>query len=232
VIKRRPWQGAIRDYYDNRQGGKAGPLDLRELLTAFVAVCNAVAYANSRGVLHRDLKPQNVALGDFGEVLVLDWGLARVLGQEDKAASLVPVTVPREAAREGTLQGQVLGTPSYMAPEQAEGQGERLGRHTDVYGLGAVLYEVLTGEPPFTGPNTVDLLLKVVSEPPVRPRLRVATAPPALEAVCLKALAKHGAGRYASAKDLAQDVERFLADEPVAAYREPWPARTRRWLRR
>src|SRR5262249_31416389 len=160
-VKGRTLHDAIRDYHARRQAGTAGPLDLRELLTALVAVCNAVAYANSRGVLHRDLKPKNVALGDFGEVLVLDWGLARVLGQGDGATSLAPVAVPRAAARAATLQGHVLGTPSYMAPEQAEGHNERLGRHTDVYGLGAILYEILTGEPPFTGPDTMSILLKV-----------------------------------------------------------------------
>jgi serine/threonine-protein kinase len=231
-VKGRTLHDAIRDYHAKRQAGKAGPLDLRELLTAFVAVCNAVAYANSRGVLHRDLKPQNVALGDFGEVLVLDWGLARVLGQEGGAASLAPVTVPREGARAETQQGQVVGTPSYMAPEQVEGKRERLGRHTDVYGLGAVLYESLTGEPPFTAPDTLNILLKVVSEPPVRPRQRVATTPPALEAVCLRALAKEPEARYRSAKELAQEVERWLADEPVAAYPEPWRERARRWVGR
>jgi tRNA A-37 threonylcarbamoyl transferase component Bud32 len=231
-VKGRTLHDAIKDYHRKRQAGQPGPLDLREQLTAFVAVCNAVAYANSRGVLHRDLKPQNVALGDFGEVLVLDWGLARVLGQDNGAASLAPVTVPPEVAREATLQGQVLGTPSYMPPEQAEGQTQRLGRHSDVYGLGAILYEILTAEPPFTGPSTLDILLKVVSESPVRPRQRVATTPPTLEAVCLKALAKQPDQRYASAKELAQEVERWLADEPVHAYREALPVRLVRWGRR
>jgi tetratricopeptide (TPR) repeat protein/tRNA A-37 threonylcarbamoyl transferase component Bud32 len=231
-VKGRTLHDAIRDYHGKCQAGKAGPLDLRQLLTAFVAVCNAVAYANSRGVLHRDLKPQNIALGDFGEVFVLDWGLARVLDQDDGAASLAPVTVPREAGREATLQGQVLGTPSYMAPEQAEGKSEALGRHTDVYGLGAILYEILSGEPPFTGPNTLDILMRVVSDRPVRPRQWVAATPPALEAVCLKALAKSPKRRYASAKELAQEIERWLAGEPVRAHPEPWPARLARWGRR
>jgi serine/threonine-protein kinase len=222
---------AIKDYHRRRQAGEVGPLDLRQLLSAFVGVCNAVAYAHSRGVLHRDLKPHNVALGDFGEVLVLDWGLAKVVGKPEEPTSLLPVSVGQEDSREETRQGQVLGTPAYMAPEQAEGRVDLMDPRSDVYGLGAVLYEVLAGEPPFGGSDTPEVLKRVVQEPPVPPRQRVAATPLALQAVCLKALAKEREGRYASARELAREVEHFLADEPVAAYREPWRVRLGRWAR-
>jgi serine/threonine-protein kinase len=231
-VRGRTLAEAARAYHDRRRRGAAGPLDLRELLTAFVGVCNAVAYAHSRGVIHRDLKPSNVVLGDYGEVILLDWGLARLLDQADAAADAPPVDVPRDADGEGTLAGQVLGTPAYMAPEQAEGRLDRLGPATDVYGLGAILYEVLTGRPPFHGPETTAVLRQVVHETPPRPREVTPAAPAALEAVCLKALAKQPAGRYGSAKDLAGEVQHWLAGEPVAAHREPWAARAGRWVRR
>ncbi|HZY86998.1 MAG TPA: protein kinase [Gemmataceae bacterium] len=221
----------IASFHQGRARGEEGPLALRVLLGAFVGVCNAVAYANSRGVIHRDLKPENVVLGDFGEVIVLDWGLAaRLLGQEEDDAA--PLELPVEGEIGPTVQGQVLGTPAYMSPEQAEGRRDLLGPHTDVYGLGAILYQMLTGQTPFTGGDTAAVLRQVIYEKPARPRALVATVPAALEAVCLKALAKKTTERYARAKDLAGDVERWLADEPVLAFPEPWRDRARRWLKR
>jgi serine/threonine-protein kinase len=231
-IGRRTLADAVQEYHRKRQAGEAGPLDLRGLLTAFVGVCNAVAYAHSRGVLHRDLKPANVALGDYGEVMVLDWGLAKVLGRQEDPTSLLPVSLGPADGVGRTQQGQVLGTPAYMAPEQAEGRHDLVGKATDVYGLGGILYEVLTGEPPFTGPEVPEVLKRVVQESPVPPRQRVATTPAALQAVCLKALAKEPGARYESARELARDVERWLADEPTRAYREPLRDRVRRWGRR
>jgi serine/threonine-protein kinase len=229
-IRGRTLQEAARSYHKKRADGQAGPLELRELLTAFVAVCNAVAYAHARGVIHRDLKPQNVILGDFGEAMVVDWGLAKVVGRAEDSSQL-PVDVP-DGGRGETVQGQLLGTPAYMAPEQAEGRLDQIDRLSDVYGLGAVLYEVLTGRPPFTAEDTQSLLRQVIHEAPPTPRQLVSAIPSALEAVCLKALAKRREERYGSASDLAREVERFLAEEPVAAYREPLPARLARWGRR
>jgi tetratricopeptide (TPR) repeat protein len=119
-----------------------------------------------------------------------------------------------------------------MAPEQAAGRIEQIDPRTDVYGLGAILYEILTGQPPFSGANTREILSRVCADDPVAPRQLVSQTPPALESVCGKAMAKKPEDRYASAEALAQDVRRWLADEPVAAYRDPWPARLRRWLSR
>jgi eukaryotic-like serine/threonine-protein kinase len=223
---------AIREYHRRRAAGEAGPLDLRELLTAFVGVCNAVAYAHSRGVLHRDLKPQNVALGDFGEVLVLDWGLAKVVGRAEEPTSLLPVALGPAEGSDRTQQGQVIGTPAYMAPEQAEGRLDRVDRRSDVYGLGAILYEILAGRPPFAGADAAEVSRRVVQEPPVPPRVFVAATPLALEAVCLRALAKKPADRYGSAPELASEIRHYLADEPVTVYRDPLLARAGRWARR
>jgi tRNA A-37 threonylcarbamoyl transferase component Bud32 len=229
-VRGRTLAKAVAAYHRRRSAGEAGPLELRELLGAFVGVCNAVAYAHSRGVLHRDLKPRNVVLGDFGEAIVLDWGLARLTGQPDDAAA--PLELPAEGPAGGTVQGQVLGTPAYMAPEQAQGRLDLLSPATDVYGLGAILYEILTGRPPFPGGDTAAVLRQVVHEAPQPPRSSDNGVPAALEAVCLKALAKMSGERYATAKELAADVQRWLADEPVSAYAEPFGARLARRARR
>src|SRR5205085_1037936 len=119
-------------------------------------VCNAVAYAHSRGVIHRDLKPQNVVLGDFGEVMVLDWGLAKLVSQPEAEAPLPPIAGTGDVDIGATLPGQVLGTPAYMAPEQAAGQTAAVGPAADVYGLGAILFEILAGRPPFFGHDISD----------------------------------------------------------------------------
>jgi serine/threonine-protein kinase len=225
---------AIAGFHSRRTAGTAGPLELRELLNAFVSLCNAVGYAHSRHVLHRDLKPQNVVLGDYGEVILLDWGLAKVLATSEGNDSTIDhgenhSTVDRP---DQTQQGQILGTPAYMAPEQAVGASDRIGPRTDIYGLGATLYEILTGRPPFTGDESRAVLQAVAHDPPQPPHSLVSTTPRALDAICLKALAKQPIERYAAAKDLAEDVQRFLADEPVDAYPAPFVERAARWTRR
>jgi serine/threonine protein kinase len=229
-VRGRTLAEAISTYHERRRRGEAGPLELRELLGSFVGMCNAVAYAHSQGVLHRDLKPANVVLGDYGEVIVLDWGLARLM--EEKEADASPLEVPAQNEVAATVAGQVLGTPAYMAPEQAEGRLDLLSPATDVYGLGATLYELLTDRLPFTGRDTMGLLRQVIHEPPAPVRSAVPETPRALEAVCLKALAKKPGERYATAKELASEVQHWLAGEPVMAYREPLSARAWRWVRR
>lgn len=238
-IKGRTLSAASRAYHGKRAAGQAGTLDLRDLLGALIAVCNAVAYAHARGVVHRDLKGSNVVLGDFGEVMVLDWGLAKVVGEKatfpgagSPTQSLAPVAIEPEDSRDQTLAGQVLGTPPSMAPEQATGRLDQIDRRTDVYGLGTILYEILTSRTPFAGTDTQEILHKVISEAPRPPRQIVAATPPALEAVCLKALAKRPEERYDTAGDFALEIQHYLADEPVAAYRDPPAVRAARWTRR
>ncbi len=228
---------AVDDYHKLRLAGKSSALELRELLGAFLAVCQVIAYAHSRGVLHRDLKGQNIVMGDFGEVMVLDWGLAKVIGQDSSVqpstnASDGPgrLSLTRDDSEEKTMEGSVLGTPGYMSPEQAEGRLKELDQRTDVYGLGAILYHVLTGEAPFTGATASSILARVIQEPPTPPRRHVVTVAPELEAICLKCLSKKPSDRYLSASELANDIRNYLADEPVTAYSEPWTRRIRRWL--
>jgi serine/threonine protein kinase/tetratricopeptide (TPR) repeat protein len=208
-------------------------LELQKLLRRFLDVCNAIAYAHSRGVLHRDLKPGNILVGPFGETLVVDWGLAKVVGTPEDCgeATLRP---PSASGSSETLPGAAIGTPSFMSPEQAAGRLDELGPASDVYSLGATLYCLLTGRAPIegTGIDLEEVLRRVRAGAIPPPRQVEPGVPRALEAICLKAMAPRPADRYASPRGLAGDLERWLADEPVRAYAEPLPARARRWMRR
>lgn len=213
-------------------------LALRELLERFLMVCNAIDYAHSRGVLHRDLKPANVMLGSFGETLVVDWGLAKTVGQRDMAApnheqsTLETALVPTTDSGTETRLGTVIGTPAYMSPEQARGDLDQLGPASDIYSLGGTLYHLLAGRPPYDGRDINSVLQQVRIGALKPPRLWRKEIPPALEAVCLKAMAQQPEERYATARDLANEIRRWMADEPVTAYREPWTVRAGRWARR
>jgi tetratricopeptide (TPR) repeat protein len=200
----------------------------RKLLRRFIDVCNAVAFAHSKGVLHRDLKPANVMLGPFGETLVVDWGLAKELGEAEPAHGMSPAPAD---GNEHTGTGQAAGTPAYMSPEQAAGRWDDVGPQSDVYSLGASLYVLLTGQPAFTG-DIFTVLAHVQAGTFPRPRDVQPDVPKALEAVCLTAMALKPADRYATPLLLAEDVERWLGDDPVTAYREPWTKRAARWARR
>ncbi len=207
-------------------------LAFRQLLTRFVSVCYTMAYAHSRGILHRDLKPANIMLGKFGETLIVDWGLAKPFERTEpkpdaSEATLLPTAYPDQAA---TLTGAAIGTPAYMSPEQAEGEGAL--QTSDIYGLGATLYTLLTGEPPFHSRQVAEVLQQVRRSEFTRPRQLKPDTPKPLEAICLKAMALRPADRYATALDLAADLEHWLADEPVRAWREPWTAKARRWVGR
>jgi serine/threonine-protein kinase len=207
-------------------------LGLRHLLGRFLDVCNALEYAHSRGVLHRDLKPGNILLGKYGETLVVDWGLAKVLNraEEENTEGLLPNPLGDDSAL--TQAGTTLGTPAYMSPEQAAGRVDLMGPRSDVYSLGATLYTLLTGQAPFTAEDRVELRHKVQRGDFPRPRERKRGVAPPLEAVCLKAMALKPEDRYASPHELAADLERWLADEPVSCHREPWAARLSRWGRK
>ncbi len=231
-IRGEPMHEAIVRFHQADRPGRdpaERSLALRELLTRFVAVCNTVAYAHSRGVIHRDLKPANIMFGAYGETLVVDWGLARVLDQPDaekKSDGAVRLTGCSSTV---TALGYAVGTPAFMAPEQAAGEVDRVGTASDVFALGSTLYCLLTGEAPYGGTNALVLAGMAEVEPAGQRKRGV---PAALEAVCAKAMAARPQRRYATARDLARDVERWLADEPVSVHREPWPERWRRWARR
>lgn len=209
-VKGRTLKEAALTYHQKRREGLPDSLEFLSLLNAFVIVCKTAAYAHSRGIIHRDLKGQNVILGDFGEVVILDWGLAKELGRAE-------VRVPESSAPheetsqdvELTLEGEAVGTPAYMAPEQAAGHLHLIDERTDVYGLGAMLYQILTGQSPFSGATTEEVLHKAKTEPPAAPETLWPVVPPTLQAACLRALAKAPAQRFSSAIDLAQEVEHW-----------------------
>ena len=224
---------AIAEYHRQRRDGEPAAREFRRLLNAFVSVCHAVAYAHFRGVVHRDLKPENVVLGDFGQVVLLDWGLAKLLHEEGTEASgKTGEVVVRAEETMATMAGAVMGTPAYMAPEQASGRGDLIDERTDVYGLGAILFEILTGDAPHAGADTDDVIEKIIAGETRRPRDVNASVPPALDAVCRKALRSSASRRYAKASELADEIDRWLADEPVSVFREPIGARLARWARR
>lgn len=223
-----------RFHEDAARRGAYDSADFRKLLGRFVDVCNAIEYAHSRGVLHRDLKPGNIMLGKYGETLVVDWGLAKARGREP-GTQIDGETTLRPNSGSGsshTHMGQVVGTPAYMSPEQAAGRLDELGATSDVYSLGATLYYVLTGQPPFSRDNAGDLLRRVERGEFPTPRAIKPEIPKALEAICLRAMAVRQSARYSSPAALADDVERYLADEPLAALPDTLSDRLNRFARR
>ena len=237
---------AIKRFHEARKedaekvSGRVGStwgIEFQQLLRRFLDVCDAIEYAHSRGVIHRDLKPGNIMLGEYGETLVVDWGLAKRIGKADLVAA-------HEEGDEGadiepgasvggeTQPGTTIGTPSYMSPEQACGALEELGPASDVYSLGATLYELLTGKFPFAAENAAKIIVKVKAGELTHPRALVPSIPLQLEAICLKAMAFQPEQRYRSARELARDLEHWMADEPVEAYPEQSLQKLSRWLRR
>jgi eukaryotic-like serine/threonine-protein kinase len=218
---------------------------LYDMLRIFQKVCEAVAFAHARGVIHRDLKPENVMVGPFGEVLVMDWGVAKVLSAGDakeesisdgerselkalEDADLI-ATLPLVQAQPGdTSGGTVIGTPAYMPPEQASGQTELLDERSDVFSLGAILYFLLTSDPPYGLRGAAEAGKS--AEHPVHPRQIDRKIPKAVEAICLKAMSERRQDRYANAAEIAGDVVRFLDGNPVSAYRENVFEKAGRWL--
>jgi len=178
-------------------------------------LARTVHACHERGIVHRDLKPANILLTAEGEPKVADFGLAK-----------------RPEVTALTANGAVLGTPAYMAPEQAAGRLGDVGPATDVYGLGAILYELLTGRPPFEGAAVLDIIRRVASEDPAPPTQFRPELPRDLEVICLKCLQKDSSRRYASALELAQDLERFIGGDPIRGRLPPWPARVARWVKR
>jgi hypothetical protein len=230
----------IRRFHEQSVNGGLARFQSREfrhLLGRFLAACDTIEFAHSRGVIHRDLKPDNIMIADYGETLVVDWGLAKLTTpvgsieqEKDDRSEHSTASAPATQAEE-TAEGVILGTPAYMSPEQAAGQLDLLGPATDVYSLGTTLYLLLTGQAAFSGTRE-QILQAVEAGSFVAPRNVTPRIPRSLEAICLKAMEPMIADRYQSVRALAGDLERWLADEPIGAYCESWSERFSRWSRR
>src|SRR6266540_6811076 len=195
---------------------KREPMPIRQAVELIAKVARTVHYAHEHGILHRDIKPGNILLDAKGEPHVTDFGLARLVESESSVTQTL----------------DVLGTPSYMAPEQAVGNNAAVGSVTDVYGLGAVLYQLLTGQPPFAGGTTYETIKLLLDTEPRPPRLLNPKVDRDLSTICLKCLEKDPQRRYSSALALAEDLERWLKHEPIAARRTGLLTRSGKWMRR
>lgn len=195
---------------------KDGPLDPERAARCLVGVARAVQFLHEHGIVHRDLKPSNILLDAAGIPHVTDFGLAKVF----------------DDAGEKTQSGAILGTPGYMSPEQAAGRVRDISVRSDVYSLGAILYETLTGRPPFRDDNPLNTILQVLESEPTLPRKLNVRVPAELERICLKCLEKVPEHRYSSAAALADDLDRYLRREPIEARPAGLAGRIRRWIRR
>ncbi|MHC5038294.1 MAG: protein kinase domain-containing protein, partial [Planctomycetota bacterium] len=193
---------------------------LSHLLQIFLKVCDAIAFAHSKGVIHRDLKPENVMVGRFGEVLVMDWGLAKVWEREDMAEEDLVETIRSEKEVGKTLSGEVMGTPSYMPPEQASGKVDLIDERSDVFALGAMLYKILTHEAPYTGRDVGEVLRQAVRCAYKAPRVRSPwnRIPKELQSICLKAMRARREDRYGSVEAMVEDIGAHLDHRPVSAH--------------
>ncbi len=195
---------------------KEQPLEPREAARVMQQVAEAVQHAHERGIIHRDLKPQNILMTSTGQARVTDFGLAKQMATDSSL----------------TATGQVMGTPSYMPPEQASGSVKELDQRADVYSLGATLYCLLTGRPPFQAATLTETLRQVAEQDPVSLRLLNSSIPVELEAICSKCLAKSREHRYGSCRELGEDLERFLKGEPVSVSILNWSGKLRRAVQR
>ncbi|QDU61710.1 Serine/threonine-protein kinase PknD [Planctomycetes bacterium Pan216] len=242
LLRGRTFESAIREYHELPRDDPNRVIKLNELLDVFVGICNAMAFAHNKGIIHRDLKPANVMVGDFGEAIVVDWGLATIMhsqrdplqpmvaSEEDTDGSRVSITLRGSGSQ--TMAGTIMGTPKYMSPEQAEGRIEELDERSDIYSLGAILYDILVGSPALNGASLQEILTKVIRGEFEPPKRIIRDVPAPLNAICLKAMALEADDRYANAKEIAEDVLRWKAREPVSAYPEPWWQQANRWLRK
>ncbi len=220
-VGKRTLADAILEYHERRKANLDVSIDLRRLLNAFLGVCQAIAYAHSRGVIHRDLKPENVALDNFGQVIVLDWGLAKLTDDGELASNLDLGPSFDEGYLARTQAGEVVGTPLYMAPEQAAGDLTQVDEKSDIYGLGAILFSILTGKAPHEqkrlsndkSPPLEEILQAIATTDAPAPREFNPAVPADLESICLRAISRNRFARPSSASELAEEVERWMAGQ-------------------
>lgn len=261
-VRGRTLADRVRETRDSQATGPEKLARRLKLLDAFTTVCEAVAFAHSRGVIHRDLKPQNLMLGDFGETLVLDWGLARVKNANESTSNLPPLpriepassgsgvikassvisssSVPPPVtgtagvtnASAATMDGAVIGTPAYMSPEQAAGNISEVDEQSDLYSLGAILYEIVTGVPPYEGSTPESVVKKVLHGPPQHVLKRQPDAPPELAALIDRAMHRERAGRLRMVNELVEQVRAFREGRTLSVYQYSTMELARRFVAR
>ena len=210
VVRGQTLRSVVQELHGEPAPGVPPRWTLRRVLGAFRTVCEAMSFAHSAGVVHRDLKPANIMVGDFGEVRILDWGLARVLERPGEGAEAgAPEGVVLDPGEDGSREGGVAGTPAYMAPEQARGELSAVGTPTDVYALGAVLYEIISGHRPYQDLPDHEVIAAVREGPPEPPRARL-QVPRVLQRICSHAMARDPRDRYPDASALAREIAAFL----------------------
>lgn len=220
-VGKRTLLDAIAEHRDQVQAGEPPELGLHRLLTAFLGVCQAIAHAHSRGVIHRDLKPANIALDNFGQVVVLDWGLAKLTEDSELATQLSDQALLGDTALAFTTHGDVVGTPLFMAPEQALGDLDKVDKNTDIYGLGAILFAILTGTAPHQETmnkhkregSSEKALNTIAARACPRPQQIDGSVPPELDEICARAMAYKQHLRYSSVSLLAEATERWIVGQ-------------------
>lgn len=228
-------QDAINDFH--RQDRKVFDVEdvrFRKVIQRFIDVCNTIHYAHSRGVVHRDIKPANIILGNFGETIVVDWGLAKQIGDQEESTQEPPIELASSMESSGiapTTMGSVVGTPGYMSPEQALGRHDQVRNLSDVYSLGATLYHLLTGHSAFPD-HSADVLDRIGRGDFPGPRELNRDIPAPLDAICLKAMRQDPTQRYDSVFQLSEELQRWLAGQAIQARRESVPERFRRWRKK
>lgn len=234
-LKGRTLREEIERFHERPAAEVSDHRELAKLLIMLRTACNAVAYAHSRGIIHRDLKAMNIHVGDFGEVIVLDWGLAKLIGARTADVPDIIPDLDNSGDLEQTTASHRIGTPLYMAPEQASGDHDAVGKATDIYGLGAVLFEILANEPPHRVRRAVtkeELYRAIMLRDSPRVEEANPKVDPVLSAICAKAMAKAPGDRYPAVLDFAGDIDHWLAGEPTSVYVEPWAKRAGRWIAR
>ena len=217
-VGQRNFADAIQEHHDRVEAGQADSLSLHRLLNTFIDICQAIAYAHSRGVIHRDLKPENVAIDKFGQVIVLDWGLAKVIENSELALKLNDQCNLTDSSMLHTVHGEVIGTPVYMSPEQAEGRIDLIDTRTDVYGLGGILFSILTGKAPHAdiakdkASGFKEIVKQIGEAPTPMPSLSGEIAA-GLEAICVRALSRKRHLRFDTVSEFADAVETWMVGQ-------------------
>ena len=243
LIRGRTLRQVVEEYHrESNELERYSSMGFRRILGTFVEVCHAIEYAHTKGIVHRDIKPANIIVGENGETMVVDWGMAKKIGSEDKANDkanddTVAMIDSDEPTMSGSVddltnEGVVLGTPAYMSPEQAAGKFERIGPSSDLFSLGATLYFMLTGCAPYSGNSHQEIVGSAIAGSYLLPKRRQPRIPASLEAICLKAMAIETDQRYSKINYLIEDIERWLADEPVSVLPESLSQSAWRFMRR